>query len=425
MRFLTKRNLFFLAISGLTFTNSFAGRVEITTAELRISQNDWAYADSILQTHLLEKPNDPKGLFLMGKVQFGYYNSYNKKYEEAGKLGETLSKLDAEMKAPDVKPEVIQAKNTEKQTAILTAKLNDDTYWTNYWKFINSAVDYLNKAKNSKPDGGTKKEIANEEERVFAETQRMGYFFIKTAAQQTDEKIQQKFFGNAYENLKVANSINEELFSKSFGNLYNYAISAEQTNKESEAKIFYNKALKIAKKDEEKVKILGRLASFDLEEEKFQDAIKSYDELLKIDGKNIDAINNSAYCYEKIGDKKKSNEFKQKLLELDPEGSTGIIAEQGNTCLEQEDFDCAVEKFEKVLAKEPNNEAVINNIGYAYLKRGKEGDAQKAFANFEKYTQLKAEDCQGWMNLSIAAKGVEKTDIQINCLKKLQELKCK
>lgn len=416
-------SLLVLILVGLQISNVFAGSVEIRTAELRIHEKDYAYADSILQIHLAEKPNDPEGLYLLGLTKFGKYIQFSKGYESQGELGEKLKSLDEEIKSIDDRDSKRQ-KMLEKQTLIFDTKLKDESYWEKHWEFLGAAEKSYKEALENKPKKSMRKKIKEEREKIYFESAKAGGFFLKNAASSKDGEEQKYFFGEAFKHYSVSKDIDQEKFDKSFGTTYNYAIISEQIDKKEVAKEYYEKSAENSKKEDDKAKVLSKLALYDIESEKFEDASKKLEKVYKIDNSNVDVINNLAFCYQKLDQKDKADELKKKLLELDPEGSIGIVQEQGTACLEQEDYDCAIEKFEKVLAKEPKNAPVANNIGFAFLKRGQDGDDRKAFEAFKKYTELKPEDCQGWANLAIAARKVKETKVQIECAKQMTKLEC-
>ncbi|KAA3600411.1 MAG: hypothetical protein DWQ06_09205 [Calditrichaeota bacterium] len=408
---------------GLQISNVFAGSVEIRTAELRISEKNYVYADSILQIHLAEKPNDPEGLYLLGLVKFGKYIDFSKGYESQGELGKNLKALDEKIKSIDDKTEKRSAM-LEKQTLIFDTKLKDDSYWAKHWELLGAAEKSFKAALENKPKKSMSKKIKEEREKIYLESARSGGFFLRNAATSNDGNEQKKFFAEAFKHYSVSKSIDQEKFDKSFGTTYNYAIIAEQTDQKGLAKEYYSKSVENTKKEDDRSKVLSKLALYDIEDEKFDDAVKKLESVFKTNESDVDVINNLAFCYQKLDKKDKADEMKQKLLELDPEGSIGIVQEQGTACLEQEEYDCAIEKFEKVLAKEPDNAPVVNNIGFAFLKRGNDGDDRKAFDAFKKYTELKPDDCQGWANLAIAARDVKETKVQIECAKAMTKLEC-
>lgn len=425
MKSITKRTFSFavLLTISLKIANVFAGSVEIRTAELRISEKNYAYADSILQIHLAEKPNDPEGLYLLGLVKFGKYIDFVKDYESQGEIVQKLKLIDIEIESTDDN-DIKREKMLEKQTLIFDEKLKDKSYWEKYWELLGASEKNFKSALENKPKKKMIKQIGDEREKIYSESIRSASFFLKNAANSTDEGEQKYLFSEAFKHYSFSKGIAPEKFDNSFGITYNYAIIAEQTNKKELAIEYYAKSAENTKKEEDKSRVLSKLALYDIEDERFDDATNKLEIVYKTNQSDVDVINNLAFCYQKLGKKDKAEEMKQKLLELDPEGSIGIVQEQGTACLEQENYDCAIEKFEKVLQKEPENAPVANNIGFAFLKRGKEGDDRKAFDAFKKYTQLRAEDCQGWANLAIAAKGVNETKVQIECAKAMTKLEC-
>lgn len=108
--------------------------------------------------------------------------------------------------------------------------------------------------------------------------------------------------------------------------------------------------------------------------ERYDDAIREYEEAVKIDPKYVDAYYSlgwTQYCIRKYNEA--LNNFK-KCISLDPnsykgyKGIAAIFAAQGY-------HDLAIENYKKAISLSPNLSALYSNIAYTYVKIGNYDEA--------------------------------------------------
>lgn len=146
----------------------------------------------------------------------------------------------------------------------------------------------------------------------------------------------------------------------------------------------YNKLYDLFKKSNEKKRLITVLANRAVVNQhlnKYEDAIKDFQELIAIEPKNEDAYNNLSVLHTKRGDFLKAYETLDKGLAINPQ-STPLQANYGFTYIQQKKYKEAIKIYTKLIEdKNPpemdNKGLYYNNRGYAKMELGKLKDAMK------------------------------------------------
>ena len=167
-----------------------------------------------------------------------------------------------------------------------------------------------------------------------------------------------------------------------------------------------SKNLSLIQVNQDKAYILYLLKNYD-------DSINQCYQILKIDGKNVSALNTLGLCFLQLQKYYDANKILLKAISLDEENiillnSLGRLNHQLRKSKEAEGY------FDKAITLQPNNFETLNNMAGFYLE---EGDYQKAINIYKKAEKLNP-------NNSILINNLAKTFIFINDIEKA-EMHCK
>ncbi len=119
-----------------------------------------------------------------------------------------------------------------------------------------------------------------------------------------------------------------------------------------------------------------------------EQAIQMYDRSLKLNPRNVEALNNMGNAYRKLGKYDRAIEFFDKALSIEPDASF-VLINKGVTIINMQKADEAIECFDQVLEIDPYDEIALFNKGCALAHLGKH---QEAIASFDKVLKIKPKD---------------------------------
>lgn len=116
-------------------------------------------------------------------------------------------------------------------------------------------------------------------------------------------------------------------------------------------------------------------------------AIKTYEEILEIDEKHEGANVKIANCYAQKGDIDNCKRFCQEALSANPK-STDALYLLGIISFALQEFQNAIQYFEKAIASKPTLKMAYLNAAYAYAKISKNDKAKEFYGLFKAKSQV-------------------------------------
>ena len=187
--------------------------------------------------------------------------------------------------------------------------------------------------------------------------------------------------GNKLKNYKEL----EKIFKKNKDNnllRYNLAVIQQKLNLNKEAKLNYNYLIKV----EKNVKAMINLYNIYFLEEKYYDALKVIEDILKI--QQFDNVHkDKAFANLKLNNIKISREICDYYL---GKNNKDIVCLNilGQCFLAEGSFDSSIKIFKNVLSIDPNNLSALNSLGRIYHEKR---DAEKAEIFFLKALRIKGD----------------------------------
>jgi tetratricopeptide (TPR) repeat protein len=123
---------------------------------------------------------------------------------------------------------------------------------------------------------------------------------------------------------------------------------------------------------------LGRLGDLYRQQTRWDDAIQTYQQILKLEPNHLEIIGNLGITYKANNNLEEAIKCYQNIIELDPK-SLPAWGNLGNVYQEQKRFDDALFCYQKTLDLDPNNPMTYNNIGNLYLSHNKPQEAVKYY----------------------------------------------
>ena len=170
-----------------------------------------------------------------------------------------------------------------------------------------------------------------------------------------------------------------------FRELVQEASKSVATKNYKEAIGFYKKALSFEPKNK---KIYFNLGVVYLHLEEFYNAIESFQKAIALDENYIFAYSNLAIGYKKIKEYHKTIKCLKKALELSKSDDVDIYYNLGNTLSSIEEYDEAIEYFDKVIALEPTYYKAYHGKGLVYNHLM---EYEKAYEYFQKTLEYKSD----------------------------------
>ena len=153
----------------------------------------------------------------------------------------------------------------------------------------------------------------------------------------------------------------------------------------SDAITEFNKVVESDAIDKDKAIALNFIGSIKDEQGNYDEAITTFQRALNYDSKNPDIFKNLSLAYRHKKDYGKAINSAEKSLSL-RENDVNSQLLLGNIYFEQGKYDEAIEKYDEILKRNPQNAAIHYNKATALLKKGKE------FAAIEHFEQAGAID---------------------------------
>lgn len=128
----------------------------------------------------------------------------------------------------------------------------------------------------------------------------------------------------------------------------------------------------------------SRLGDLYRQQNRFEEAIQSYQQALKQEPNNLEVIGNLGITYKANHNLEEAISCYQKIIELNPR-SLPAWGNLGNVYQEQRKFEEALHCYKKTLELDPNNPMTFNNIGNLYLSQN---DPQQAVKYYQQSIAL-------------------------------------
>ena len=111
-----------------------------------------------------------------------------------------------------------------------------------------------------------------------------------------------------------------------------------------------------------------------LNKSKYDDAIKLYDQVLKIDPRSIEALNGKGLAFNKLGRYEDAISWFDSALRIEP-NSAQVLSNKGISLANLDRFEEAIALFDKVIKIDPNFVDALYNKGGALAELGKYDEA--------------------------------------------------
>ncbi len=109
---------------------------------------------------------------------------------------------------------------------------------------------------------------------------------------------------------------------------------------------------------------------------KYEDAIKLYDQVLKIDPKSVEALNGKGLAFDKLGRYEDAITWFDNALKIDPT-SAQVLNNKGISLANLNRFEEAITLYDKAIKIDPNFVDALYNKGGALAELGKYDEAAK------------------------------------------------
>jgi tetratricopeptide (TPR) repeat protein len=123
------------------------------------------------------------------------------------------------------------------------------------------------------------------------------------------------------------------------------------------------------------------------DQEKFEEAIQSYQTIIEKNPETYVLYRNIGNCYFQMGNFEKAQEFYQKVLEKDPDDTESILG-IGNTFANRGQDEKALEWYSKIEFEKISDSMVLYNIGSNFYSQGKH---QEALKYYRKAVEIKSD----------------------------------
>lgn len=154
--------------------------------------------------------------------------------------------------------------------------------------------------------------------------------------------------------------------------LYTHQGKEEEANREYE-----NMLGRLHEEDPENVKITESLAQFKLKRNDFNEAMKLYEDVVKLSPADAEARFWLGYLYEEEGFRHKAIEQWKKAIELKPDHVDALNALGYTYAEEGIHLDKAESYIKKALELRPEQAAYLDSLGWVYFKKGQFLKAKK------------------------------------------------
>lgn len=186
----------------------------------------------------------------------------------------------------------------------------------------------------------------------------------------------------------------------------NEGINLSEEGNYTEAIRAFDEALKINPQNattwNEKGMVLAKLRKYD-------DAIKAYDEALKINPQNVDAWKNKGNALRNLGRYEEAFEAWDEALKINPQFAKAWFS-KGNALSDLGKYEEAIKAYDEALKINPKDNDTWNNKGNALSNIGRYEEAIKAL---DEALKINSQDAEVWYNKGLAFAGLGKYEEEI------------
>ena len=156
-----------------------------------------------------------------------------------------------------------------------------------------------------------------------------------------------------------------------------------QLHRFSECRSLFESAYELAQNTDEQIDMLCLIANEMIVEGEYHTAIVYLQRAERLDAKDIDVLNDLAYCYERIGQLDQSIAYYERYLEKDPFNER-VWYNLGTLYGQSDNFSQAMEALDYALAINPNNSSATYNKATVCLHAGQYDQAIEIYTEFLK-----------------------------------------
>lgn len=170
----------------------------------------------------------------------------------------------------------------------------------------------------------------------------------------------------------------------------------------AEAREVYQSALEAATDKADQAALHTLVGSCDMEMDRYQEALASFDKALALRPDYAAALNNSGICYRSLGEPAKARESYRKAIAADPK-YPNAYSSLGTLLLLEGEFQESIDHFERALKLDNSLAITHGNLALAYAKVGRFTEADAS---------LKASIERGYANAEIIREQIEELRTQ-------------
>ena len=180
-----------------------------------------------------------------------------------------------------------------------------------------------------------------------------------------------------------------------------------------------DKLKELAAKNPNNIDYKRALADFYINEENYNLAYEVYQDILKVNEYDIQALLNSGSIRFYAKDYEKSKEFFQKAIEFEPENSL-LHYNLANVYAEVNDFNNAIKEYKAAFLNGMNNAQICNAIGVLYMDNSRYTEAKAFFLRALSFEPENSECLSNYATLCQRTGNLKESE---KCLLKAFELK--
>ena len=247
--------------------------------------------------------------------------------------------------------------------------------YNNRAEFLNKAIDFYKKAMKEDPAAGF---LGEELSDLYIQTGR-----LREAVQEAEGVLK------ANPNDLTSRRVLGRIFARMIGDPQQKGMNQKMLEQATEQ---YKKITEIAPGDMDAWLMLGRLYKMG---QNSVESKKAYEEVLKADGENIDALSGLAMVLADVGDTAKAAELLKKVAEKSP--NLGTLTRLAAAYEQMREFKLAAQTLKRAVEMQPENNELRRE--YANILVQAE-DYTGALAAYEEIVKAEPKDGASWLRLS-------------------------
>lgn len=169
----------------------------------------------------------------------------------------------------------------------------------------------------------------------------------------------------------------------------------------------------VLKQNEDYANVLTSKGNILYNQGKYDEAIKAYDEAIKIDPKSSSAWFNKGLALEELGKYNEAIKAYDQVIKLEPNDAAPAWNNKGNALGEQGKYSDAIKSYDQAIKIDPNDAIYWSNKGGTLNNLGKYSDAINAC---DKAIKLDPNYGRAWRNKGNALNALGRYDEAIECL---------